>query len=74
MISTLQKELISQSQKHIAERSELIKTIARMESLLNPRQIAACQPESVKAPKPPTIVDMDNHISDDSTVSVTGTM
>jgi len=37
MISTLQKELISQSQKHIAERSELVKTISRMESLLNPQ-------------------------------------
>ena len=37
MISTMQQELISQSQKHIAERSELVKTIARMESLRNPR-------------------------------------
>jgi len=69
MISTLQKELISQSQKYIAEKSELINTIARMESLLNPRQIAACQPQSVKARGPPTIVDMANDISDDSTVS-----
>jgi len=41
-----------------------------MESLLNPRQIAACQPEPVKAPGPPTIVDLANDISDDSTVSV----
>ena len=70
MISTLQKELISQSQKHIAERSELVKTIARIESLLNPRQIASCQPETMKTPGPPTIVGMANDISDDSTVSV----
>ena len=41
-----------------------------MESLLNPRQIAACQPEPVKAPGPTTIVDMVNDISDDSTISV----
>jgi len=70
MISTLQKELISQSQKHIAEREELITKIYRMEQLLNPKQIASCQPEQAKAPGPPTIVDMANEISDDSTVSV----
>ena len=50
MISTLQKELISQSQKYNAEKAKLIGTIARMETLLNPRQIAACQPEPIKTP------------------------
>ena len=54
MIFTLLKKLISQSQKYNAEKAELIGTIARMETLLNPRQIAACQPEPIKTPGPPT--------------------
>ena len=41
-----------------------------MEKLLNPKQIVSCQPDTVKAPGPPTIVDMANDISDDSSVSV----
>ena len=45
-------------------------TIVRMESSLLPRQVAACQPQPSTIPGPPTIVDMENDISDDSSVSV----
>jgi len=69
VISTLQKEIISQSQKY-NEKAELMGTIARMEALLNPWQIAACQPEPIKIQGPPTIVEMANDISDNSSVSV----
>ena len=70
LISTLQKGFISQSQKYNAEKAEMMSTIAKMECLLNPRQIAACQPDPSTNPGSPTIVDMANDISYDSSVSV----
>ena len=53
MIATLQTELISQYQQYQAEMG----TIAKMEFLLNRRQIAACQP-ILKPIGLPTIVDI----------------